>query len=355
MKNINTFCKTKTDRRLLCLFLCLAFLLPLCGCGESRMEQKQVYAMDTIMTMTAYGKQAEAGLAAAESVILSMDAALDPEVPTSTVYAINNAQGQNVVVSAQIAKMLSSAKTVYDQSGGALDLSIYPLVKRWGFVDDKFYVPSGTEIASDLQKLCFDQMVLTSFPSSGSYSVLLPAGGQISFGAVAKGCAAENAIDAMRQAGVTSGIISLGGNVQTLGLKPDDSLWTVAIQDPFNTASYLGVITVGETAVVTSGSYQRNFTDLDGKTYHHILNPVTGYPTNNTLVSATVICEDGTMADCLSTAMFVLGENKALNYWRTYGGFEMILVTTDKRVICTKGLIEQFTLTNDGFTVRYSE
>ena len=159
----------------------------------------------------------------------------------------------------------------------------------------------------------------------------------------------------MRNAGVESGIVSLGGNVQTLGLKPDGSLWTVAVTDPNNTASYLGTVSVGETAVVTSGSYQRNFTSLEGKFYHHLLKPSTGYPVTNTLQSVTIVCEDGTMADCLSTAMFILGESQALNYWRTYGGFEMILITTDNEVICTSGLIEQFTLANDNYSLTFTE
>lgn len=345
---------TRIFYKLTALLLCLAMPLALAGCGESRMEQKEVFAMDTVMTLTAYGKKAEAGLRAAEGVIHSMDDMLDPQLPTSTVYAINHAQGQDVVVSAQIAKMLSCAKTVYDQSGGALDLSTYPLSVLWGFVDQKYYKPTEEEIAEALSRLCFDKMVLTSYPSSGSYSVSLPEYGEISFAAAAKGCAADNAIDAMRQAGVTSGIISLGGNVQTLGTKPDGSLWRVGIEDPKNPGTWLGVIDVGETAVVTSGSYQRYFTQ--GKnTYHHLLNPSNGHPTNNGLVSVTILCEDGTMADCLSTAMFILGESKALNYWRTNGGFEMVLITSDNRIVCTKGLIERFTQSNDGYTLRYSE
>ena len=356
MKVTNTSCKRRPALvKCLALLLCLSMTLPLAACGEAEMSQKQVFAMDTVMTLTAYGKYRQAGLTAAEGVITSMDAALDPEKETSTIYAINHANGQNIVVSAQIAKMLSSAMTVYNQSGGALDPTIYPLVKRWGFIDGKYYLPSDEEISAEMLKMCFDQMVLTSFPSSGAYAVSLPAGAEIGLGAVAKGCASENAIDAMRQAGVVSGIVSLGGNVQTLGLKPDGSRWNVAIQDPNNTASYLGVLSVGETAVITSGSYQRYFVASNGRTYHHILNPQTGYPVNNSLLSVTVICEDGTMADCLSTAMFVLGESKALSYWRTYGGFDMIMVTNDNRIICTKGLIEQFTQTNSSYKLSYSE
>ena len=314
-------------KRLLCAVLGLAMMLALAACGGTQMEQKQIFAMDTIMTLTAYGRKASAGIDAATSTLNAMDALLDPELPTSKTYEINHSNGSNVVVPAQIAKMLSTAKTVYEQSDGALDLSLYPVIK----------------------------MVLTSYPMTGSYSVNFPAGTEISFGSIAKGCAAENAIGAMRQAGVESGIISLGGNVQTLGLKPDGSNWTVAIQDPNNTSSWVGTVSVGEKAVVTSGSYQRFF-EFDGNTYHHIINPKTAGPVNNGLVSATIICDDGTMADALSTAMFVLGETRALNYWRQYGGFEMILINKNNQVICTKGLIDTYTPSNtDTYSVRFAE
>lgn len=353
MKHTRIF--SERGRRAAALLLCVCLALSLAACGENRKEQREIFAMDTIMTLTAYGSHAEDGLNAAESVIVAMDVMLDPELPTSTVYAINHANGSSVVVSAQIAKMLTTAKTVYDQSGGALDLSLYPLIKRWGFIDQKYYKPTEAEIAEDLSRLCFDKMILTSFPATGSYSLTIPDYGQFSFGAVAKGCAAENAIDAMRQAGVKSGIISLGGNVQTLGVKPDGSLWKVAIQDPDDPTGYVGVISVGETAVVTSGPYQRHFPNSEA--YHHILNPATGHPSGSSLRSVTIICEDGTMADALSTAMFVLGESRALNYWRQYGGFEMILITTDERIVCTKGLLEEFTLSAEAsqYLVMYSE
>ena len=353
---------TKIFSKGLSLALCFLMLVPLTGCGETRQVQRIVEAMDTVMTLTAYGKQAEKGLDAAESIIKSMDVMLDPELESSTVYAINHAQGGSTVVSGQVADMLSKAYDIYQKSKaynssatGMLDLTLYPLIKKWGFVDSKYYTPNDAEIQEQLSRCCFDQLVLSSFPTSGAYSVTLPSYGELSFACCAKGCAAQNAIGSMRQAGVTSGIISLGGNVQTLGLKPDGSNWNVAIQDPNNTSSYLGVISVGECAVVTSGTYQRNFTDAKGNTYHHLLSPTTGYPANNTLLSCTVITEDGTMADCLSTAMFVMGETNALNYWRANGGFEMILVTKSNEVICTKGLMEKFTLSNDEYTLIYKE
>ena len=160
--------------------------------------------MDTVMTLTAYGNKADIGLNAAQSVIMSMDSMLDPELETSTTYAINNAMGASIVVSGQVADMINTAKTVYDRSGGALDLSLYPVIKRWGFIDGHYYVPTELEIAEDLARKCFGDIVLSSFPSSGSYALTIPVYGQLTFGAIAKGCAANNAIAAMRNAGVTS-------------------------------------------------------------------------------------------------------------------------------------------------------
>ena len=347
--------------RLCALILALLALLSLAACGESTEYHREVYAMDTVMTLTAYGPRAEAGLAAGEGVILSMDAMLDPELPTSVVYAMNHANGASVSVPGQLARMVQTAQTVYQQSNklgiNSLDLSVYPLVKLWGFVDGSYYVPSELEIAEARARLNFGQVLLSSFPSSGSYEVSMPADCELSFGAVAKGCTSAYVIDAMRNAGVTSGIISLGGNVQTLGLKPDGSKWRIGIADPNSPDNYLGILTAGEVAVVTSGSYQRNFTDpRTGKSYHHILDPRSGRPAENSLVSATVICEDGTMADALSTAMFVLGETNALRYWRSYGkDFEMILVTKNNEVVCTSGLIEEFSLENQNYSLRFSE
>ena len=128
-------------KRTLALLLCLIMALPLAACGETRMSQRQVFAMDTVMTLTAYGKKAEYGLNAAQSVIQSMNDGLDPDIETSTTYAINHANGGNVSISGQVNKMLSTAYTVYKQSGGALDLTIYPVIQRWGFDSGRYYVP----------------------------------------------------------------------------------------------------------------------------------------------------------------------------------------------------------------------
>ncbi len=337
----------KLAEKIIALLLCAAMVLPLCACSGNEPVQKQIFAMDTVMTLTAYGKYANDGISAAVGVINAMDDMLDPDNEGSYTAQINSAEGKDVIVTPQVNEMLSTALSVYNLSGGALDLSVYPLYEAWGeFNDETGRIPSDDEIKQLRKNLGFGKTEITNFEGEANYSVRMPSGTQISFGAVAKGCASKYAIDAMRKSGVTSGIVSLGGNVQTLGTKPDGSNWTVAVEDPNDTGSYVGTLSVGETAIITSGSYQRYFTGSDGVKYHHLIDPSTGKPADNDLVSVTIVCSDGTLADCLSTAMFVLGESGALEYWRNNGGFEMIMITKDNEILCTTGLLEVFTLTN---------
>lgn len=334
MKHTSICCK-------LLLLICL--LLSLTGCGEQKLT-KQIFAMDTYMELTAYGKNAEAALSDVISTINQASVDLDPEVEKSTVYALNHADGEPVTVSPEIADMLTTAKTVYEQTGGALDLTVYPIVKAWGFIDSAHTVPTADEIASLQSVPCFDEVDMDI------HTVTMPAGTEISFGAVAKGALAERSALILKDYGVESAFLSLGGNVQTVGTKPDGSKWRIGVQDPNDLSSYLGIVSIDEKAVVTSGSYQRYF-EADGKTYHHIIDPKTAAPAESGLVSVTIICDSGTMADCLSTSLFILGEAAAIEYRSTYGGFDMILVTEDDRVIVVGDV--EFEESADRYTYEY--
>ncbi len=340
-------------KKIICLLLCLSLSISLSACGESKEYQQQLFAMNTVFTITAYGKKAKNALNAAAATIVAIDAMCDPNVETSTCYALNHAEGAQVNVSGQIAEMLTDAKEIYERTDGAYDITVYPLVDLWGFTDGRYYVPLPEEISQVLARLCMDRLTISKFPTSGTSAVNLPDYGALSFDSCARGCAANYAIDAMRKNGVESGLVSLAGNIQTLGMKPDRTEWSIGITDPNNPTGYLGILSVGETAVVTTGSYQQYMTS--NPKYHHIFNTKSGYPTSNGLLSVTVICPDGTYADCLSTAMFALGQSRAINYWREYKGFEMVIINSDNEVICTSGLLEQFDLRNSFYTLRYVE
>ena len=170
----------------------------------------------------------------------------------------------------------------------------------------------------------------------------MPSGTQIDLGGIGKGYASAQAKKALQDAGVTSAIVSLGGNISALGQKPDGSNWTVAIQDPADTSTYFGLLEVADKCVITSGGYQRYF-EQDGKTYWHILDPATGYPADSGIISATVVSTDDVLSDGLSTALFVMGLDKAEALWReNTDAFDMILMTSDRNVYITSGISDDF-------------
>ena len=322
---------------ILCLLLCLT------GCTEKSVS-KQIFSMDTYMELTAYGDNAEVGLTDVIHTINSYALQLDPEVESSAVYALNHAEGSPVTLDPVIADMLAAAKQVYAQTDGALDLTVYPIVKAWGFIDSEHTVPTAEELEQLKTVPCFDDVDIDI------HTVTMPAGTQLSFGAIAKGAMAERSKQILTDYGIEHAFLSLGGNVQTVGTKPDGSLWRIGVQDPKNLSGHLGIVSVGEMAVVTSGSYQRYF-EQDGKLYHHIIDPKTAAPAESGLTSVTILCESGTMADALSTSMFILGEEAAIDYRSTYGGFDMILVTADDRVVVCGDV--EFEETAEGYIYEY--
>ena len=358
MKRTKTSCKAA-------LFLALAIMLTSCGrtaspvpaaepaadAAAAEKHQKQVFAMDTVMILTAYGPNAEAALDAAEARILELEADLDPESETGSVHALNTGAGRPVVVSKDCFNVMSTAMEYWRRSGGALDPGMYPLSKAWGFIGGNYRVPAQTEISALLSAKDTGGIRLDAAASSAA----VPEGTEVSFGAVAKGYTAQAVCDLMEELGVESAILSLGGNVQTLGeTKPDGSAWQVAVTDPRDTGSYLGVLSVGQAAVVTSGGYQRFFTEGD-TTYIHILDPETGYPVTGEgdLVSVTVVTDDGAKADALSTALYVMGKDAALEFYREQGDFELVLVTGGSHVIVTPGLKDAFSGEVGSYTYDY--
>lgn len=348
MKHIRRSCKSL-------LILGLASVL-LAGCGKSgsaRKHEKQLFAMDTVMFLTAYGDTGDEALAAAADVINALAADLDPEKEGSSVHALNAGAGSPVAVSEDCFDVLDTALRVRRLADGALDPALYPVILAWGFTTGEYRVPAQAELDALMAEKDTDGIVLNEAVGT----VTLPENMAVSLGAVAKGYAAQKAVGAMADAGAEYAILSLGGNVQTLGqTRPDGTPWQVAVTDPNDTGAYLGILNVGQTAVVTSGGYQRYF-EQDGVTYIHILDPSTGRPVDNGLLSVTVVSEDGTRADALSTALFVLGEDGALALYNecqgTDNAFETVLVTDDGRVVVSAGLADRFTEAGEGYAYEY--
>ncbi len=322
--------------------LCLAFaiLLTFSACGGAVKEQKSFFAMDTYMTVTVYGKGAKDNLAIAETLIKELDERYSVTSESGEVYAVN-LSGELSDISAGLAEMIEKATLMYERTNGAYDITSRPISELWGFADGKDNrVPTDEEIAETLELIGMDKLSLEGD------KLALSNGMKIDLGSCAKGYAAREAAALLKENGVTCAVLSLGGNVQTLGAKPDGTLFSVAIADPRDPSENLGVLRVGECAVVTSGTYQRYF-EANGKKYHHIFDLRNGRPCENGLLSVTVVCEDGLWADILSTSLLLLGKDGALEYYRTYGGFEAVIVSSDGTVTVTEGLKNDFTLIAD--------
>ena len=315
-------------------------LLLLSGCTSQTVSEsrKNFFAMDTIMDFTIYGQ--EDLLDQTESMIRSLEAEMSVTDPDSEIATINeNGYGK---VTGDTSDLISAALSLCQRTGGALDISVYPIVHAWGFTTGHYQVPDDASIQSLLPLV--DHTQIDYQQDSGD--IHLPDGMEIDLGSVAKGYAGQKAADFLKENGVTSGLLSLGGNIQAIGSKPDGSPWKIGIQDPFQNESPMMVLSVTDKSVVTSGGYERYF-QQDGKTYWHIMDPSTGYPAENGLVSVTIVGTDGMLCDGLSTSLFVMGLEKAADFWGSSDDFDAVFVTEDQTVYITEGLADSFALTED--------
>ena len=172
----------------------------------------------------------------------------------------------------------------------------------------------------------------------------------IDLGGIAKGFASDKAADILSRSGADRACANLGGNVYVYSREGHDA-WNVAIQDPQGKDDYVCILSLTDHFVVTSGGYLRYFVDGDGNRWTHIIDPSDGFPVENGLLSATVICENGTYADALSTALCVMGEDDAKKFYKNNSGFEIILITDDQRIVVSEGVRDSFTLSNNDYSV----
>jgi len=334
----------------------LLMALALSGCAapadpDDARESIQVIAMDTPMLITTYGEHSVPAAYAAEDCIRELEAELSRTMEDSGISRLNAAGGEAVEVGEDLGRLIQISNTLHQLTDGALDISIAPVVSAWGFATDQFRVPDQAELEELLKLKGRPQFTTPGIVTS----VSLAPGQSIDLGAVAKGYAADKLVDLFKEYEVPRGTAQLGGNVLAWGDRPDGTPWRIGVQDPAkpnDQSAFAGVLELTDAFAVTSGGYQRYF-EQDGKRWHHIIDPATGYPADSGLTSVTVVadCEDGryrgTLCDAFSTALFIMGEEKALDFWRYWKGsedpFELVLVTEDGRVVATEGLADRFT------------
>lgn len=315
-----------------------ALLCALCGCGffpeggtkDVSAHERTLFAMDTEMDLRLYGDEDEACLAELAELLTRLDRQLSVTDPDSALSALNGAGASE---DETLCALVSRSLELGARTGGALDISLYPVSLAWGFTTGTYQVPAEEELEALRGITGIDRLKL----SAGR--VELAEGMKLDLGAVAKGYAADLCRALAEERGL-SGVLALGGNIQTVGRKPDGSPWIIGIQDPDNPGKFILTLSLtGSRAVVTSGDYQRYF-ERDGVRYCHILDPETLRPAQSGLRSVTVVAGEGFLADGLATALFVLGPEKGLELWRASSDFEAVFVAADGTVTVTPGLKE---------------
>lgn len=320
----------------------ITLFVSLVGCSSAQElpeAENSLFAMNTYITFTAYGENAETALEESANRIQTLETLWSATDSESEIYRANHSGGKTITLSQETAEVLSFILEMAEKTDGALDPTIYPVLTAWGFTTDSKQIPSNEEIAILLQKVGYDRIQLAD------RDLTVPDGMKLDLGAVGKGYAADLVTEVLKEYGVESAIISLGGNIQAIGSRPDGNDWRIGIRAPWEDGN-LGVLEISDAAVVTSGGYENYFEDEDGTVYWHIIDPMTGYPANSGMQAVTIIGAEGRICDALSTALFVMGSEKAEEYWRENGGFDMLLVTNENEIILTEGIADQFELSD---------
>ena len=291
------------------------------------------------MTFTITGRQCKKALESCQAEIERLDKLFSVTDSDSEISRINASSGEYIAVCEDTLEIIRDALVTAKTSDYLFDITIQPIVDAWGFYTKEYLVPSQEKIDSLLEYVDAKEIDIKGD------KIKVGKGQKVDLGGIAKGYLSDRIYDILMGYDIKSAVVSLGGSILVVGHKDDGSLWRIGLEDPFKESMYIGILETSDISVVTSGDYERYFYE-NGIKYHHIFDPTTGYPVDNSLVSVTIVMLSGTKAEVFSTALFVMGEERAIEYWRKYGEFEMILINEARQVIITPNLKEMFSLTS---------
>lgn len=285
-------------------------------------SEKNTIAMGTIISQKVYGDYSAKHIEKITALINGLDNEISWRNETSSVAKLNR---EKTVTSAQVASIVKNSLDVSKNCEGVFDITVAPVVKIWNIGEEGERLPSETEIEKALTNVDY-----TKIQINGN-SITLGEEMEIDLGAVGKGAACDNVMTYLKASDVEGAVISVGGSILAYGSynKKGDG-WKIAVKHPRNSSEYLGILSLKEGFVSTSGDYERYF-EKDGKRYHHIIDATTGYPADSGLVSVTVVCDSGLLSDALSTACFILGYDKSRPLLENYGA-SAIFVDSDMKI-----------------------
>lgn len=324
------------------LLIIISTILLLTGCSnKNNPVSKTGFYFDTVITITLYGseKKLEPILNQCFSQCETYENLFSRTIEGSDIYRINHANGNTTKVDNATAELIKTALDYAELSHGIVDPTIAPLSNLWNFSEqsasDTPEVPDSHTIQSLLQHVDYHTIQI-----NGNEVLLKDSDAQIDLGFIAKGYIADKIKEYLISQGISHGIINLGGNVLTIGNKPDGNTYHIGIQKPFdaqNTAMFS--LPVTDSSVVSSGCYERYFY-VDDVLYHHILDTSTGYPVHNNILGVTILSPSSTQGDALSTLCYALGPEKAMSLIEETPDVEAIFILDDYSVISTSGVYE---------------
>ena len=323
------------------LSIIIAVLLILTSTGSFRAEHAAAddipkesrvgYYLDTVITLTAYTDHPEL-LEAALEHCGELERKLSRTIEGSDVWNINHAEGKTVTVSPETVEILQTAIRVSEMSGGVFDVTIAPASTIWDFTSGEAKIPAAEDLAAAAEKIDYRKIRIDG------NDVTIDEGMMIDLGGIAKGYIADTIKKELEDAGIRSAILSFGGNIVAIGVKPDGSPWKVGVQDIDGATGETMLVSLNYGgSTVTSGIYERGFT-VDGVTYHHILDSKTGWPVQNELASVTIFSDSSMLGDALSTAVFALGTEKGARLIESMEGVEALFIARDRAVSGTSGV-----------------
>ncbi|MCR4904172.1 MAG: FAD:protein FMN transferase [Butyrivibrio sp.] len=310
--------------------LLLTFLLSGCSAVKSLETantkiSKTGFAFDTVIVITLYGTDDESILDGCMELADYYNRLLSATLEGSDIWNINHAEGKDTTVNEETYLLLQTALSYASKSEGAFNPALGTVIDLWDFNSESACVPSDEDLAKALEHIDYNNILL----KADNIVQLLDPELKVNLGAIAKGYIADRMKDYLTSMDVSSAIINLGGNVYALGEKPDGSKYTVGIQKPFDdTGSAITSVSISNQSIVTSGTYERYF-EQDGVLYHHILDPDTGYPADNGLLSVTILSKESVDGDALSTTCFVLGLDEGLSLIESTSDTEALFITED--------------------------
>ncbi len=346
----------KKTNKLFISLLIIVITVTLIGCSnntndetEEVTESKSEFLMDTVVDMKVHGINAKDGIEASFDRMEEIERKMSKTVEESDVYKINESGAEQwVEIDKSTFKVIKKAVDYGKITEGKFDPTIAPLVDIWGIGTENAKIPNENEINKAKSLINYKDLLLDEDNNRVKFS---KENMSIDLGGIVKGFAADEVRKVLESYNIKSAFVNLGGNVLTVGSKEDGSLWKIGIQDPRkHRGSVMAALEMEDKTVVTSGNYERYFEE-DGVIYHHILNPETGKPTRNNLLSVSIITNDSFEADVLSTSAFIMGLDEGRKLIEEREEIEAIFVTEKNHVYLTSGLKDKVEIINSDFEI----